>query len=140
MSHNNVILLLGSNLGNKEKNLKGAISELESANCIINKKTKILNNPPVEYQSCNNFCNIAIEIRTSLSPIELLELIKRIEKKMGRVRDSKDIGRYMDRVIDIDIVTFNTLRFYCDRLEIPHLKNLHERAFSKQLVHELLKQ
>jgi 2-amino-4-hydroxy-6-hydroxymethyldihydropteridine diphosphokinase len=68
---------------------------------------------------------------THLSPIQLLDFVKSIEKEMGRANDSKASGGYSDRVIDIDIVTYNELKFVSERLEIPHKKHLFEREFSK---------
>lgn len=138
MSFNKVTLLLGTNLGDRIKNIDTALSRLQSIGCVIEKKTKILNNPPVEFHSYNNFCNIAVLIRTELSPIQLLKSIKEIEREMGRTNDSRDLGGYIDRIIDIDIVMYNGLKFQSKKLEIPHCKNLYERDFSMQLIHQLL--
>ena len=58
----NVVLLLGSNLGNAENNILSALSELEKRVGKIIKKTKILRTLPVEYDSDNVFCNIAVSM------------------------------------------------------------------------------
>ena len=133
----NVVLLLGSNLGNAENNILLALSELENRVGKIIKKTKISKTLPVEYDSDNVFCNIAVSMQTAHSPIKLLDEIKKIESEMGRIHDSKFFGEYRDRIIDIDIVSYEGLIFSCDRLEIPHHKHLYDRDFSRKLLDEL---
>ena len=133
----NVVLLLGSNLGNAENNILLALSELENRVGKIIKKTKISKTLPVEYDSDNVFCNIAVSMQTAHSPIKLLDEIKKIENEMGRIHDSKFFGEYRDRIIDIDIVTYEGLVFSSDRLEIPHHKHLYDRDFSRKLLDEL---
>ena len=133
----NVVLLLGSNLGNAENNILLALSELENRVGKIIKKTKISKTLPVEYDSDNVFCNIAVSMQTAHSPIKLLDEIKKIETEMGRIHDSKFFGEYRDRIIDIDIVTYEGLVFSSDRLEIPHHKHLYDRDFSRKLLDEL---
>ena len=133
----NVVLLLGSNLGNAENNILLALSELENRVGKIIKKTKISKTLPVEYDSDNVFCNIAVSMQTAHSPIKLLDEIKKIETEMGRIHDSKFFGEYRDRIIDIDIVAYEGLVFSCDRLEIPHYKHLYDRDFSRKLLDEL---
>ena len=133
----NVVLLLGSNLGNAENNILLALSELEKRAGKIIKKTKISKTLPVEYDSDNVFCNIAVSMQTAHSPIKLLDEIKKIENEMGRIHDSKFFGEYRDRIIDIDIVTYEGLVFSSDKLEIPHHKHLYDRDFSIKLLDEL---
>ena len=133
----NVVLLLGSNLGNAENNILLALSELENRIGKIIKKTKISRTSPVEFDSKNIFCNLAIDVQTIYSPIKLLDEIKKIESEMGRIHDSKFFGEYRDRIIDIDIVSYEELIFRCDRLEIPHYKHLYDRDFSRKLLDEL---
>lgn len=56
---------------------------------------------------------------------------------MGREEDSFAKGGYEDRIIDIDIVEFGSIRFYSQKLMIPHLKHLNERDFSQELLTQL---
>ncbi|WP_317126566.1 2-amino-4-hydroxy-6-hydroxymethyldihydropteridine diphosphokinase [Chryseobacterium nematophagum] len=93
---------------------------------------------PVEFASSNIFCNIATIISTNLSPIQLLNFVKKIEIEMGRVNDSKIYDGYHDRIIDIDIVKYNELLFLSERLEIPHKKHLFERDFSRLLLKDFI--
>lgn len=134
MSSNNVILLLGSNLGNKKNNIELAIKFIEKKIGKIFASTEILITEPVEFVSNNNFCNIALCISTPLSPTLLLRKIKKIEEEMGRSKDSYAEGKYLDRIIDIDIVIFNNIKFKSKFLEIPHSKHVYERDFSKELL------
>ena len=137
MSQNKVVLLLGSNLGNPEANIDEAVSKIKRDVGRLISITEKLKTKPVEYESNNNFCNIALELTTIFSPIELLKRIKLIECEMGRVCDSAMLGRYEDRFIDIDIVSFNNIVFVSKRLILPHKKHLHEREFSRELLNIL---
>jgi len=57
---------------------------------------------------------------------------------MGRLTDSSVSKVYTDRIIDIDIVKYDELKFISERLEIPHNKHLFEREFSKILLKEFI--
>lgn len=138
MSHQKVILLLGSNLGDQKKNLELAIQKIKEAGNEISQISEFLMSPPVEFVSSNIFCNIAAIIFTHLSPIQLLDCIKDIEVEMGRINDSKVSGGYTDRIIDIDIIKYNELNFRSERLELPHKKHLFEREFSKVLLKDFV--
>ena len=131
------ILLLGSNIGNTEENLLTAIAQLKKRGGKIIKKSKIQKTLPVEFESSCVFHNIALVYETSLSPVRLLDSIKEIEKEMGREEDSAVLGGYQDRIIDIDIVSYDGITFYSKRLELPHYKHLHCREFSKELLEDL---
>ncbi|MCF2217850.1 MULTISPECIES: 2-amino-4-hydroxy-6-hydroxymethyldihydropteridine diphosphokinase [Chryseobacterium] len=139
MSQHKVVLLLGSNLGDQKKNLETAIKKLQNGGNEILKLSEFLISEPVEFASSNIFCNIALIMLTHLSPIQLLDFVKSIEQEMGRTNDSKASGGYSDRVIDIDIVTYNELKFVSERLEIPHKKHLFEREFSRTLLKHFIK-
>lgn len=132
-----VVLLLGSNI-NPEENIDIAISHLKNKVGKVIKKSKMMKTLPVEFVSSQIFCNIAVNLETEYSPIKLLETLKEIEVEMGRERDSRALGGYQDRIIDIDIVLYDGITYQSDKLEIPHHKHLYERAFSKELLSEIL--
>ncbi|WP_449401406.1 2-amino-4-hydroxy-6-hydroxymethyldihydropteridine diphosphokinase [Chryseobacterium wanjuense] len=117
--------------------METALEKLKEGGIEILKISEFLTSEPVEFASSNIFCNIATIIFTHLSPIQLLDFVKSIEFEMGRINDSKATGGYTDRVIDIDIVKYNDLKFISERLEIPHKKHLFEREFSKVLLKNL---
>lgn len=137
MSYNDVILLLGSNINNPENNVKEALLEIEKKVGAIIAKSRKISTKPVEFDSLNIFCNIAIRIKTQFSPFRLLAEIKAIERSMGRLQDSSDLGVYNDRIIDIDIILYNNIRFISRKLVIPHAKNLYERDFAMEIIKQL---
>ena len=137
MSQQLVTLLLGSNLGDQKKNLENAIVEIENKIGNVISQSNFLYSNPVEFASFNIFCNIAILIGTHLSPVEVLNTIKSIEKSMGRECDSAFYGEYKDRIIDIDIVTYNNVNFESKKLSIPHKKHIEEREFSQSVLNNL---
>lgn len=137
MSYNTVILLLGSNINNPEKNIETALLELEAKVGLILSKSKLILTKPVEFDSSNIFCNIAVKIKTQFSPFKLLSEIKAIERKMGRTKDSSYFQVYQDRIIDIDIIIFNNLKFISGKLLIPHEKNLYHRDFAREIINNV---
>ena len=137
MSQHLVTLLLGSNLDLPERNIDTAIRKIEDEIGNVVERSEILHTKPVEFVSNNIFCNIALSIHTHVSPVNLLKTLKNIEKEMGRLRDSGDTRNYEDRVIDIDIVQFGSLNFYCKTLVIPHERHLYERDFSRALLRQI---
>ena len=114
---------MGSNLGNRYKNLQTALSELQRF-VTIKKRSRIYDTVPWGYLNQSHFLNQAIAIQTKLEPLELLIKLKGIEKKMGRQKTF----RYGPRIIDIDILFFNELIKESPELTIPH-PVLHKRAF-----------
>lgn len=138
MSQNNVILLLGTNLGDRKKNIFLATEKIEQEIGSILKKSQILETSPVEFCSSNNFINSALLIKTVFSPTNLLLRIKKIEKDLGRLEDSSIIGGYADRIIDIDIVKYSNITFISNSLVIPHYKHIYERKFSKELLKQII--
>ena len=103
----------------------------------IIKETKVIETDPVEFVSPYKFLNFALEIQTSLSPVSLLKTLKKIEREIGRPLDSKATGKVTDRLIDLDIVSYDNLEFKSPTLQLPHLRHLTEREFSMQLLEEL---
>ena len=137
MSLHYVVLLLGSNLGDTKSNLNQAIAKIENCLGKIIKTSEMIETQPTEFESTNIFRNIAIGLTTTISPYDFLNAVKSIEKDMGRELDSSAVGGYIDRIIDIDIVTFNNINFESKKLKIPHHKHLCEREFSKALLDSL---
>ena len=137
MSLHYVVLLLGSNLGDTKSNLNQAIAKIENCLGKIIKTSEMIETQPVEFGSINIFRNIAISLTTTISPYSFLNIVKSIEKDMGRELDSSAVGGYIDRIIDIDIVIFNNINFESSKLRIPHHKHLYEREFSRFLLENL---
>jgi len=120
---NEVYLGLGSNVGDRLLNLNKAI-ELLSEKIQILKKSKIYISKAVGYTDQPDFYNMVLYGKTDLSPEELFNFIKDVEKNVGRVYRF----HWGPREIDIDILFYNDLVYKSDKLDIPHPR-LHERDF-----------
>lgn len=114
-----VYLGLGTNLGNKEANLRTAIYKLQER---IGKQVSLSSfyeTAPWGFESDHSFLNAATGLETNLSPIEILHITQDIEKELGRTKKSVN-GSYSDRLIDIDILLYDTLVLQTPELTIPH--------------------
>lgn len=119
-----VFLSLGSNIGDRKSNIKKAIELLKDEGIKIVRLSKIIETKPQGGPPQPKFLNAAISIRTQFNPRRLLKTIKGIEKKMGR---SKGV-RFGPRVIDLDILLYDDLKYKDRKLEIPHPR-MWERQF-----------
>lgn len=129
-------MLLGTNLNNKKKNLYVAKIEIEKHLGDIVKESEIEETEPVEFESENSFLNQLVTIKTPLSPIQLLDSIKMIEKQMGRIYLPTS-QKFQDRIIDIDILFYNDLTYNSSRLSIPH-HQIKTRDFIKKMMNYYL--
>jgi 2-amino-4-hydroxy-6-hydroxymethyldihydropteridine diphosphokinase len=118
-------LSLGSNLGNKLRFLKEAISKIEESDKItINRISSVYETQPVGYENQDWFLNLVVEIKTSLVPQDLLEYTLSVEDQMGRKREIKRGPRN----IDIDILLYDNQTIQSNHLTLPHPR-MHERRF-----------
>ena len=115
MFHNRVFLALGSNVGNWKVNFNLCIKELLKIGR-LNAIGNIYISKPYGFKNQNNFYNTVIEIYTKFKPIQLINKLNLIEKKLYK---NKTIINGPRR-IDIDIIFFNSIIFNQDRLTIPH--------------------
>jgi 2-amino-4-hydroxy-6-hydroxymethyldihydropteridine diphosphokinase len=121
---NKVHLSLGSNLGEREKNLARAVEELERRGVKILRRSSIYETEPVEIIEQARFLNCAIEVETELQPQQLMKLLLEIELELGRRREIK----YGPRTIDLDILLQGDAIVNTPQLTIPHPK-MAERRF-----------
>ena len=133
MQENEVVISIGTNLGDKLKNLKNALSNIEGFGQILN-KSRIFYSDPWGYDSENEFLNMGLVIKTSLEPMQLLKKLKSIEKQMGR--GPKMVQSYHDRIIDLDILIYSGIIIDNEELSIPHPK-IKERKFSLLILKDL---
>lgn len=89
---------------------------------------------PWGFKSENMFLNAALKLRTELPPLELLSVLKQIEREMGRTE--KTGSEYHDRIIDIDILLYDSLVMQDPRLTIPH-PLMTERKFVMEPLAEI---
>lgn len=131
-----VYLSLGSNIGNRKANLEEAIRKIGEMIGNIERQSSFLTTEPWGFQSPNLFLNAAVKVITGLSPTEVLEAGKRIEREMGRMKKSAN-GKYHDRIIDIDILMYDDLNINTSELTIPH-PHMHERDFVMIPLREIM--
>lgn len=126
-----VYLGLGSNLGDRLKNIQNAVALL-SKKITVEKISKIIETDPVGGPPQGKYLNAVIKAQTDLSPRELLEAAQAIEKDMGRIRTVQDAPR----IIDIDILLYGHERINEKDLIVPHPKML-KRAFVMKPLNEI---
>lgn len=124
---------IGSNLGDRLKNCKDAISKIDNHSKIkVTKVSSWIETEPHGYTDQPKFINGAIEIKTSLSPVELLKALKQIEKEIGR----KETFRWGPRIIDLDLLLYDSLTLISDELTLPH-PHIQDRDFVKIPLQEI---
>ena len=131
-----VYLGLGTNLGDKRKNLNDAIRMLENLVGEVEKVSSVIETEPEGFKSDNMFLNAVVKVRTTLSPFELLDITQDVEKSLGRKEKSSN-GIYHDRVIDIDILLYDDINISTPRLVIPHPR-MAQREFVMTPLAEIL--
>ena len=126
---------IGSNLGNRRKNIKEAIRKIN-----LLRETKVIRvseiietNPVGGPPNQGKFLNAALKIKTRVSPLKLLENLKNIEKELGRTKTV----RYGPRVIDLDILFYADKAINRKRLHVPHPK-LFKRQFVLRPLLEII--
>ena len=130
----NIFLSLGSNIGDKKLNITNALSEL-SKYVIIKKASSLYESDPLLFENQDKFYNLVIEIEYEETALDLLNIIKNIENKLGR----QSTFRYGPRIIDIDILFFNNQVIKEENLTIPHY-DWHNRRFVVEPLSELINQ
>lgn len=126
---------LGSNLGNRRRNLITAAALLAERAGDVLALSSFYETEPWGFVSENRFLNAALALETSLSPFDLLRLTQTIEREMGRAAKSTQ-GIYHDRLIDIDLLLYGDEVVRSAELEIPH-PHLHERRFVLEPLREI---
>jgi 2-amino-4-hydroxy-6-hydroxymethyldihydropteridine diphosphokinase len=122
---NEVFLGIGTNLGNRERNLTEALVMLgESAGRIL-ATSSVYETEPWGFESEEGFLNMVVKVITSLTPQDLLKSTMSIELVLGRIRDEM---QYSSRVIDIDILFYGDQVTDDVNLKIPHPR-IAERRF-----------
>lgn len=118
-----VVLALGSNLGDRLGNLRAAVAALERGGCEVTVASSVWETEPVP-PGQPKYLNAVIRARCPQRPRDLLALAKAIERELGR----RSGPRWGPRPIDIDILFYGEERVSEPDLEIPHPR-IAERAF-----------
>lgn len=133
---------IGSNLGKRHANCTEAVELLRKNTIDVTRQSAMHETKPWGVVEQRTFINMAVEIETDLSPLDLLSILKKIETAMGR----EDTFRWGPRIIDLDILLYDDLLVNEPGLVIPH-PFMHERDFvlkplseiAPEKVHPLLK-
>ena len=134
----------GSNIEDRLAFIKNAAEEINNdENCKILKFSSIYETKPFGEKDQANFLNAVAKVETNLSPHGLFQLIKKIERKLGR----KDTYKWGPREIDLDLLFYNDIVFSDEKLTVPH-PGIPQRDFvitplveiEPMLFHPVLKQ
>ena len=116
-SQHQVILSIGSNQGNRLKNIENCIELVHKGVGTIIKVSRLFETPSWGFDS-DSFYNCALLIHSSNSAQKILNQVLKIEKQLGRVRSG--VVGYESRVIDIDMIAFDEEIINSDKLQVPH--------------------
>jgi len=120
-----VYIGLGSNLGNRQKNIYDALEHLEKNNIKVLRQSTIIETEPMGGPPQDHYLNAVIKVDTNHYPQELLRILKSIEKQLGRIKTVAD----GPRLIDLDILLFDDIQ-----MNTPHLTIPHPRMFERDFV------
>lgn len=120
---NDVYLSIGTNIGEREDNLRRAV-RLLAEQVKVETVSAVYETAAVGFTDQADFLNIAVHVKTQLAPIAMLDVCQAIENELGRVRTI----RWGPRVIDLDILLYNNENMNTERLILPHPR-MYERAF-----------
>ena len=129
---NKAYLLIGGNVGNKFPNLERAMTLLQKQCGDITSRSSFYETAPWGNTEQASFLNLALELHTKLTAINLMLRLLETEKEMGRIRQEK----YGPRIIDLDILLFNDEVVHTPELTIPH-KELQNRRFVLEPLTEI---
>ncbi|MCW1734896.1 2-amino-4-hydroxy-6-hydroxymethyldihydropteridine diphosphokinase [Anaerorudis cellulosivorans] len=141
-----IFLGLGSNLGDKEKNIEEAYRRIEERIGKIVSKSAFYVTRPEGFLSENWFVNTVCEVVSDMPVDEVFAITQTIEKQLGRTKKSEN-GNYADRVIDIDMLMVDDSIIDTPELTVPHPR-MHLRRFvlvpfaeiAPDVVHPVFKQ
>jgi len=123
-------LALGSNLGNREDNLREAVHHLEAGEVHVVRRSSLYETAPQELLDQPWFLNAVVQVETDLFPMQLLARVREIERKMGRRR----VTPKGPRNIDIDILSYGRAVIYTAELEVPHARIAQRRFVLEPLA------
>lgn len=128
-----VYISFGSNLGDRNKNIEKAIEYLKELNGVsVTKTSSIYETDPVGGPPQGKFLNGVVEIETSLLPDELLDRLKGIESRLGRIKTEENDPR----PIDLDVLFYGDIIIDGERIKIPHPR-IEEREFVLRGLNEI---
>lgn len=119
------LLGLGSNLGERRVNLQGAVDALPAAGVEVEASSSVYDTDPVgELPDQPSFLNACLRVCTGLEPLELLDVVKKLERTLGRAAGGP---RHGPRAIDIDVLMLGDVELRHERMRLPHEQLLTRR-------------
>ena len=125
-------IALGSNLGDKEANLRQALKMLWVKGLQIRSVSSFFKTEPYGVTDQPEFINAVACVKTDLAPEKLLKLLLDTELEMGRVR----LRHWGERNIDLDLLLYDDLIYYSEKLVLPH-PDMQNRLFVLQPLSEI---
>ena len=126
-----VYLALGSNMGDRERNIARAIKAMEARGVRVVRRSALYETEPVDVRGYGWFLNCAVQAETDLMPLQLMHALLQIEAELGRKRPAGQTapGALKEsRTIDLDILLFGDSVIHLRELEVPHPR-MAERRF-----------
>ena len=139
MTHK-LYLGLGSNLGNREANIRQALALIDERMGSVYRVSSFMESEPLGFDSPNKFINAVCCVHTMMSPLACLRETQRIEQELGRTQKSiytDGAFLYHDRCIDIDLLIYDDITINTPELTLPHPR-MKERDFVMKPLEELL--
>jgi len=128
-----VYLSLGSNLGDREANLRRAVERLNQEHVRVVRQSSLYETEPQDVTGQPWFLNSVAECETRCFPLQLLSILQGIEREAGRSRGTGEVRRG-PRVIDLDILLCGGVVMELPQLTIPHPRMLQRRFVLEPLV------
>jgi 2-amino-4-hydroxy-6-hydroxymethyldihydropteridine diphosphokinase len=138
MTHK-LYLSLGSNLGNREENLRRALALIDERVGSVYRVSSPMETDPVGFSSTNKFINLVCLVHTMMSPMSCLRETQKIEQELGRTQKSTSTGdtlQHFDRPIDIDLLTYDNIIMDTPELTLPHPR-MQDREFVMRPLEEI---
>ena len=133
MGASRVILLLGSNRGDRRSLLESAVLLLQERAGTVLASSSFYETEPWGFEDATSFLNLAVMVATELTPPDLLAVMQQIEEELGRRRGKK---QYASRTLDIDMIFFEKQVIDMPALQVPHPR-MTERRFVLEPVAEI---
>ena len=123
MAETTIYLSLGSNLGDREKNLRTAIAALADGGVLVTRASLFYETEPVDLREQPWFLNCAVQATTEAPPLDLLQALHGIESQMG----SRKLVPKGPRLIDLDILLYGDETIHASELQVPHPRMLQRK-------------
>lgn len=138
MTHK-LYLALGSNLGNREENIRRALALIDERVGSVYRVSSPMETDAVGFSSPNKFINLVCLVHTIMSPMSCLRETQKIEQELGRTQKTLCTDGQLlhsDRTIDIDLLTYDDITMDTPELTLPHPR-MKERDFVMRPLEEI---